>query len=63
MENKEKIVAKAENCTVQVVERVSKKGNPYKVVEVVHNGKIARVGFMDNNAELSMIHAGFKFNY
>lgn len=59
----EKIIAKQDNVTFKVVERVSKKGKPYKVVIAVINGKECRISFLDNAFELALIHAGVKFNY
>lgn len=59
----EKIIATQDNVTFKVVEKVSKKGNPYRIVVAVINGKEARLCFLDNACELELIRAGVKFNY
>ena len=57
----EKEIAKF-NATVVVVERVSAKGNVYKAIELVVNGKVIPFGFCDDSQELALLKAGVKID-
>ena len=49
------------NAMVVITERVSQKGNTYKAIELVVNGKTVPVGFCGDSQELSLLKAGVKF--
>lgn len=57
MENKNK-VTRIENAQVDIFEGVSKKGNPYKAIDITVNGEKIRVGFVDAYKELALVRAG-----
>lgn len=48
------------NATVVITERVSRKGNTYKAIDLIVNGKTVPVGFCDDSEELSLLKAGVK---
>lgn len=56
MENKKRI--RIENAQVEIVEETSKKGFPYKAIDLRVNGQIIRIGFVDAYKELAFIRAG-----
>ena len=56
----ERIVCEARNCHLKVVERVSEKGNKYKMVVAVINGKEINIAFHNVYIENALMHAGIK---
>lgn len=58
MENKENVIS---TFQCQVVERVSKKGKPYKQVVVVKDGKKYPLSFLNDELIIALFKADVKF--
>ena len=56
----EKICCEVKNVHLKVVERTSSKGNAYKAIVAVVNGREVDLGFFNVYSENSLLRAGVK---